>query len=147
MDPDEAWDARVGNEADYMGNSGGGGTGYYEETELGLRDPGSGPYGGNGYGHGHIGVGGIEEGRGRSRERQRELDGRYEEVMHGGQQSQNPFGDGAERSDVSLRGVSPRPVVDTGVATRGSHKSQKSLGQHSTDDSPTERRSAFQEQM
>ena len=39
LDPDEAWDARVDNEA----------SGYYEEQELGLQDPGQGPYGGHGY--------------------------------------------------------------------------------------------------
>ena len=139
LDPDEAWDARVGNEADYGG-------GYYEEQELGgLDEPGSaGPYGGSNYGHGNVGVGGIEAGRGRSRDRHREVDARYEEEMHGGARSgrQDPFGDHAERSDVSLRGVSPRPVLDT----KG-HKTNQSLGAHSIDDSPNERRSAFQEQM
>ena len=138
LDPDEAWDTRVGNEADY-----GVGGGHYEETELGLQDPAAGPYHGGGYGASdNIGVGGIEEGRGRSKSRQRELDNRYDEEMHGGQK-QNPFGDQAERSDMGLRGVSPRPIVDT-----AGHKSQHSLGaQHTTDDSPTERRSVFQEQM
>jgi hypothetical protein len=94
LDPDEAWDTRVGNEADYTAPSGPGGA-YYEETEMGgLRDPGSGPYGGGGYG----------EERGRTRSKQRELDDRYDEEMG----RKDPFGDGAERSD--LRGVSPRPV-------------------------------------
>jgi len=140
LDPDEAWDTRVGNEADY------GVGGYYEEQELGLQDPASGPYHGGGYGvSNNIGVGGIEEGRGRSRSRQRELDDRYDEEMHGGQnQKRDPFGEQAERSDMSLRGVSPRPMLDTAGAQ---HKSQRSLGAHSTDDSPTERRSAFREQM
>ena len=127
----------MGNEADYAG-------GYYEEQELGLQDPAAGPYGGSGYGHSNIGIGGIEEGRGRSRSRQRELDDRYDEEMHA-EHAQNPFGDNAERSEASLRGVSPRPIVDTGHASKG-HKTNQSLG--ATDDSsPTERRSAFQEQM
>lgn len=137
LDPDEAWDARVGNEADYAG-------GYYEEQELGLHDPASGPYGGSGYGHSSVGIGGIGEGRGRSRSRQRELDDRYDEEMHA-DHARNPFGDNAERSDASLRGVSPRPMVDTGRSTQG-HKANQSLGAND-DSSPTERRSAFQEQM
>lgn len=143
LDPDEAWDARVDNEAG----------GYYEEQELGLQDPGHGPYGGGGYGE--VGIGGIEEGRGRSRSRQRELDNRYDEEMHaggggagrGGLQP-NPFGDQAEAS--SLRGVSPRPHVETGQ-TRGvsAHKkNNSSLGTTgSADDSPTERRSMFREDV
>ena len=140
LDPDEAWDARVGNEADYA-------SGYYEEQELGLQDPAHGPYGGGGYGGGapQVGVGGIEEGRGRSKSRQRELNDRYDEEVHGGGATKNPFADGAERSDLSLRGVSPRPVVDT-AAAKG-HKGQQSLGATSTENSPTERRSMFRENM
>lgn len=132
LDPDEAWDTRVGNEA------------YYEEQELGLQDPSAGPYGGDGYGGGgnNIGIAGIEEGRGRSRSRQRELDDRYDEEMGGG--GSNPFGQGAERSDMSLRGVSPRPDGD--AQAQKSHKSQQSLGAQSND-SPTERRSMFRENM
>lgn len=129
LDPDEAWDTRVGNEA------------YYEEQELGLQDPGAGPYGGSGYGgSNNIGIAGIEEGRGRSRSRQRELDDRYDEEMGVG--ASDPFGQGAERSDMSLRGVSPRPDGDA----QKSHKSQQSLGAQS-DTSPTERRSMFRENM
>lgn len=101
----------------------------------------TGPYGGSGYGGGHVGVGGIE-GRGRSRERQRELDSRYDEEVHGGQ-AKDPFAD-----ENRLRGVSPRPVVETGsVRTHKSTKSQRSLGQHDDDMSPTERRSMFHEEM
>lgn len=72
------------------------------------------------------------------------MDDRYDEEMHA-QHAQNPFGDNAERSDASLRGVSPRPMVDTGRAPKG-HKANQSLGVHD-DTSPTERRSVFQEQM
>lgn len=136
LDPDEAWDARVGNEADYGGQGG-----YYEEQELGLQDPGHGPYGGGGYGD--VGVGGIPEERGRSRSRQRELDGRYEEEVHGGGQVRNPFGDDAAVG--GLRQASPRPV-ETGDGQR--RKGQASLGtQGSVDDSPTERRSMFREDV
>ncbi|PNS13803.1 hypothetical protein CAC42_3296 [Sphaceloma murrayae] len=120
LDPDEAWDSRVGNEADYVQGPRGPGSGpYYEEQELGLRD--AGPYAGQGYDG--VGVGGIE-GRGRSRSRQRELDDRYDEEMG----RANPFGDAAERSD--LRGVSPRPVVERERSRDG-----------------RDRRSAFREDM
>lgn len=135
LDPDEAWDARVDNEA----------SGYYgEDQELGLQDPGHGPYGGNGYGD--VGVGGSDVGRGRSRSRQRELDDRYdEEVHHGGT---NPFGDNAETSNISLRGVSPRPDTEYhGGAS--SHKKQPSGGTSGSAEntSPAERRSLFTENV
>lgn len=142
LDPDEAWDTRVNDET----------SGYYEEQELGLQDPSHGPYGGGGYGD-HTGVGGIEVGRGRSRSRQRELDDRYDEETHGGSSRLNPFGDGAETSNMSLRSVSPRPHEDTSY--RGANQSgiahkkqQSSLGTTgSADNSPTERRSMFSENL
>lgn len=140
LDPDEAWDARVGNEADH---------GYYEEQELGLQDPNSGPYGGRGYGE--VGVGGIPEARGRSQSRQRELDHRYDEEVHGAAPT-NPFGDDHEAG--SLRTASPRPMVDTAPgrgkdrAVSAHRKGQSSLGtQGSADNSPTERRSMFKEDV
>lgn len=133
MDPDEAWDARVGNEVNP----------YYEEQELGLHDPSQGPYGGGGYGN--VGVGGYEEGRGRSRSR----DGRYDGDTSGSRS--NPFGDNAEASSMSLRDVSPRPDLHPGQAggRAPSHKrGQSSLGTTgSADDSPTERRSMFREDV
>ena len=142
LDPDEAWDSRVDNEA----------SGYYEEQELGgLSDPAHGPYGGGGYGE--VGVAGIEVGRGRSRSRQRELDNRYDEEVHGGSGSRgaglqpNPFGDQAEAS--SMRAVSPRPHIDTGAPAAGTHKkNNSSLGTTgSAEGSPTERRSMFREDV
>lgn len=140
LDPDEAWDTRVGNEADY----GVGRDGYYEEQELGSPDPSSGSYGGHGYGGGSIGVGGIEETRGRAASRQRELDSRYDEEMH----ATNPFGDDtAERSN--LKANSSRPNVDTSVGAssqRPPHHKNQSLGAQSAD-SPSERRSIFREDM
>jgi hypothetical protein len=138
LDPDDAWDARVGTEADAYGPGG-----YYEEQELGLHGehaagglaptPGQAP---PGYGEGS---------RGRSLSREPEpyiggshagLDSRYDEEM--GKRPQNPFDDAAEPSNVSLRGVSPR-LVDT---TKGHVKQQDSTG-----DSPTERHSIFRENM
>ncbi|KAF2764955.1 hypothetical protein EJ03DRAFT_331417 [Teratosphaeria nubilosa] len=138
LDPDEAWDARVNDEAG----------GYYEEQELGLQDPAHGPYGGGGYGD--VGVGGIPEERGRSRSRQRELDARYDEEVHGGHQQRsgqhlNPFGDQAEAS--SLRSVSPRPHVETGDKAHKKNNSSLGTNNGGADDSPTERRSMFHEEM
>lgn len=116
---------------------------YYEEQELGLQDPvaAAGPYGGSGYGQ----VVGAEVERGRSKSRQRELDQRYDEEMGqaGGSGGNNPFGDEAEADN--LRGVSPRPMVDT--AKGQGHMKNKSLGAGSSSDSPTERRSMFRENM
>lgn len=132
LDPDEAWDSRVDDET----------RGYYEEQELGLQDPSHGPYGGGGYGD--VGIGGIEEGRGRSRSRQRELDERYDEQGHGSRA--NPFGEGADAS--SMRSVSPRPEGDAKQPQLASHKrGQSNLTVNSTDDSPTERRSMFREDV
>jgi hypothetical protein len=134
LDPDEAWDARVGTEADAYGPGG-----YYEEQELGLHGQSNlASAAPPGYG---------DQGRGRSLSREPEpyiggsqagLDRRYDEEM-GRKPTANPFDDAAEPSNVSLRGVSPRPVIDT---TKGHTKGQPSLG-----DSPTERRSMFREDM
>ena len=146
LDPDEAWDARVGAEADGYGPGG-----YYEEQELGLQPPaatGRTDYAGGGYGNdGSLPAYGNEDmHRGRSLSRddtayvgggQKGLDKRYDEEMHGGRERENPFGDGAEAS--SMRGVSPRPHQE------GGHKQQASGGSLKADDSPTERRSMFTE--
>ncbi|KAI4140609.1 MAG: hypothetical protein LQ340_007845, partial [Diploschistes diacapsis] len=48
LDPDGAWDDRVGNEAEHLG----GGGADYEEQELGLHPTAPGRYGGSGYGEG-----------------------------------------------------------------------------------------------
>ena len=138
-DPDEAWDARVGNEAD--GYSAGG---YYEEQELEFQPSlGGQSYAGSGYGERHGQVlpyyGSEEIRRGRSMNRAGEnpvggtdqgLDQRYEEEMRG-----DPFGDDAERSN--LRGLSPRPMDDD---ERGHKKTDSG-------DSATERKSIFRENV
>lgn len=128
LDPDEAWDSRVGNE-------------YYEEQELGLQDPQQGPYGGSGYGN-VVGAE-VDPGRGRSKDRQRELDERYDEEMEveGINSISNPFGDDAASS---MRGVSPRPMIDTKGGKGKGHMTQNSL---EPDESPNERRSMFRENM
>ena len=98
LEPDEAWDSNVGNEADAYGPSG-----YYEEQELGVHEPteyrGGGVY--------------DSEGRGRSRSRD-PVGGRYDTVA-GRESAENPFADGAERSDVALRDVSPRPLENGSI--------------------------------
>lgn len=131
LDPDEAWDARVGNEADGYGVGG-----YYEEHELGLHPPSEGgAYSGGGYGGegGGPDYGGEEITRGRSlsRDIDRNIAQRYDQQTG----RENPFGDQAERSD--LRGVSPRPIEDE------NHRHAKK----DSGDSPTERRSIFHENM
>lgn len=155
MDPDGAWDTRVGNEADAYDPTGPGG--YYEEQELGLAPtPGlDDPYGNSGgtampaYGEG-------PDARGRSKSRdppgaiglQRGLDTSYDEEMaragHAQQRladSNNPFSDSHEAG--SLTGVSPRPTVDPSAGQSGKGK----VGGGSQESSPTERRSMFRESL
>ena len=143
LDPDEAWDARVGAEADGYGAGG-----YYEEQELGLRPPASGAYAGGGYGGGSQALPDYGEERGRSVSRaggapigggQKGLDERYDEEMG----HEDPFGDEAERSE--LRGpASTRAHEDNkGHATQGNGGG----GGGTHDDSPTERRSMFHENV
>ena len=103
LDPDEAWDARVGNEADSYG--------YYEEREMtsGRGAGGSGPgqaagteYSGASYSMNLAGPYGRDtddEERGRAPTRAP------------GQGGANPFDDDAA---ASLRGVSPRPMEGGG---------------------------------
>lgn len=120
LDPDEAWDARVGNEA------------HYEEQELGLHEPQGRNYGDTGYGAPSPAFGASEPGRGRSRNRE------YEDGLHADSAStRNPFGD--ENAATSLRGVSPRPldVQDTSYGGAQGHNKNASVDETS----PTERRS------
>ncbi|KAF2139340.1 uncharacterized protein K452DRAFT_232539 [Aplosporella prunicola CBS 121167] len=147
LDPDEAWDARVGNEADMYGPGG-----YYEEQELGLHEPGA--------------------DRGRQQYSQRELDDRYDEEMgrapqhsssnnnnnnnntqyqsqqgYLGHQQHDPFGDDAEHSNISMRGVSPRPVVDVEAGRNQQQRRQQGGDASSLHNSPSERRSIFHEDV
>ena len=132
MAPDEAWDARVGNEAEVYGPGG-----YYEEQELGLRQPTA--YSGTGYGapadRGFeaaptSGLSAAKDGKSRSRS----------PGPRSGPVSDNPFGDD---NAASLRSVSPRPLDTRGAAVAG-----KAKGGGSPDGSPTfERRSMFRENM
>ncbi|KAI4251877.1 MAG: hypothetical protein LQ352_004603 [Teloschistes flavicans] len=140
LDPDGAWDARVGDEADHGG--------YYEEQELGLHPVHHGGYGGHDtelpdYGD-------EEMGRGRSISRdgpgfiggdQRGLDERYEREMkrqQDGEVGEDPFGDDAETKS-QLRGMSHGPEDGEGHQRLESGSVQG--------DSPTERRSMFKENV
>ncbi|KAF2872067.1 hypothetical protein BDV95DRAFT_571322 [Massariosphaeria phaeospora] len=140
LDPDEAWDARVGNEA------------YYEEQELGLHAPQN--ESANPYSNPHTGYGvpepsfHAEPERGRSRTREYEEGG-----LHDGRGTrENPFGD---ENAASLRGVSPRPLdysQDTsyggGAPPPLKTKGLKKTNSGSADNSPTEsRKSIFRENM
>lgn len=134
LDPDAAWDARVGDEVvDY-----GGAAGYDEEHELGL-----GPYGRNssafdGVAHGGRGgplggsLGSVEDS---SYAMNLAATPRMAPVDGGARVGRNPFDDdAAEPSNLSLRGVSPRPM-------EGEHHGKGG------DNSPTERRSIFKENV
>jgi hypothetical protein len=120
LDPDEAWDSRVGNEADVYGPGG-----YYEEQELGLHQPTAyqGPSGGGFRQTETLGAPGGDSQRSRSPAK-----------------STNPFGDD---NAASMRSVSPRPHVD---AARSGTAAGERRG--SADSSPTtERRSIFREDV
>ncbi|KAK2023565.1 hypothetical protein LX32DRAFT_135968 [Colletotrichum zoysiae] len=133
LDPDEAWDARVGHEAETYGPYGN-----YEEQELEYRGGSRGADGGNSYNMNLAATPGLhhddEPARGRSLSRLGDDDARLGGPKSGGR---NPFEDDAEPSNISLRGVSPRPIVDT-----ASQHQQKENGE-----SPTERRSIFRENV
>ncbi|KAL8896884.1 MAG: hypothetical protein Q9207_007491 [Kuettlingeria erythrocarpa] len=139
LDPDGAWDTRVGDEADAYGSGG-----YYEEQELGIRTGG----GGRGQQGAALPDYGDEEmGRGRSVSRdgpppsgfiggdQRGLNQRYDEATGG----VNPFGDQAERSELKGMGAGMPKSGEKGHMQRASESIQG--------DSPTERRSMFHENM
>ncbi|TPX18914.1 uncharacterized protein E0L32_011392 [Thyridium curvatum] len=131
LDPDDAWDARVGAEADMYGPSS-----YYEEQELGSHPQ----HGGSSYAMNlardeeEMGAGG---GQGRR--------GRTGAPGTGGGRA-NPFEDDAEPSNMSLRGVSPRPIDTSAAAATPAKKGGPKDG-GSAESSPTERRSVFRENV
>lgn len=146
LDPDEAWDARVGNEAEAYGPSG-----YYEEQELGLTPHhGNTSYGGGGASYpmnlaatpGDPPAGfGQEEENTRGRTRSRSPGG----LAPGAAHSKNPFDDDADPSNLSMRAVSPRPI-DTAAAAAAAAAAAGKSG-HKEPESPTERRSIFREEV
>jgi len=126
LDPDEAWDARVGNDADAYG-------GYYER-ELG-GDGGGGlagragnnnnnPSAGPGYMpqdsnyHMNVGTtagpGGGDDDAGRGRTRSRSsgpMAGTRNPFDDYNAAGRNPFDNDTEGTDANLRGLSPRPMA------------------------------------
>jgi hypothetical protein len=145
LDPDDAWDARVGTEADAYGPGS-----HYEEQELGLHHGAETAYGGGGLAPHGVAPLDYEEHRGRSRSREPEpyigrsqagLNRRYDEEI--GVTGKNPFDDDqAEPSNVSLRGVSPRPI-ETAAPPKEEHAKDGS----DTVESSAERQSMFKEDM
>ncbi|GAW12303.1 hypothetical protein ANO14919_016670 [Xylariales sp. No.14919] len=132
LDPDEAWDARVGA--------------YYPEDQE-LEDRGhhgraEGPYSGSGYQMNPAGDG-AEENRGRNPNPRPGDHGipAGRPPAAGGNARHNPFDDAAaEPSNLSARGISPRPIDTRRAAAAGG----------ATHDSPTsisERRSVFREDV
>lgn len=129
LDPDEAWDARVGNEADNYGPGG-----YYEEQELGLHEPAghagqqNTAYGGSGAGAGGAGPHDSYSMNLAATPRGYGGDGRGRTLSREG--GRNPFDDdAAEPSNISLRGVSPRPMDagEQGQGDGGSNAERKSI--------------------
>ncbi|KAI3331683.1 hypothetical protein HD806DRAFT_166976 [Xylariaceae sp. AK1471] len=141
LDPDEAWDARVGNETYGVGAY------YPEDQELedrGQRHGGApSPYTGSGYQMNLAGDGVDIESRGRS-PNPRSGGLRAPTGGAGGGGGHNPFDDeAAEPSNISLRGVSPRPIDTRRTPAAGA-------GGGPTHESPTsisERRSVFREDV
>jgi hypothetical protein len=142
LDPDGAWDDRVGNEADAYGR-----IGDYEEQELGVHPAyggGKTAYGAGQTAYGSSSAGGpqhrAEESRGRSRNRD-------EDTAYTGAEPQprpNPFGDDQEVN--SLRGVSPRPVHD-GDAHAEHDQGHRKQGSADSASIRTGRQSMFHEDM
>ncbi|KAI0426945.1 hypothetical protein F5Y09DRAFT_317532 [Xylaria sp. FL1042] len=142
LDPDDAWDARVGHET-Y-------GAYYPDDQELedrGRHGRAEGPYSGSGY-QMNLAGDGVDENRGRNpnpRPSGLEVPHGRSYAAPGGEGQRNPFDDAAaEPSNLSLRGVSPRPID-----TRKAAAAAGTAG-GPTHDSPTsvsERRSVFREDV
>ncbi|KAK4041935.1 hypothetical protein C8A01DRAFT_34045 [Parachaetomium inaequale] len=114
---DDPWDSRVG-----------GYNPYEEERELGLVPPAAGGHGYRPDGEGYqmnLAVAPGGSGAGGGGEGDEERRGRPRSRSPGPQAKKgNPFGDEAEPSNLSLRGVSPRPMepADTSFAGRKAAK-------------------------
>ncbi|KAK3324693.1 hypothetical protein B0T19DRAFT_429207 [Cercophora scortea] len=143
LDPDEAWDTRgVGHEADHYGPGG-----YYEEQELGLAPHHAGDdtsYGGGGSSY-QMNLAGPAEDEQRGRTRSRAPGPGTGLDVPGTGAGRNPFEDDAEPSNLSLRGVSPRPIDTASAAGAGVTKPGAAAKEE--DNSPTERRSIFRENV
>ncbi|KAI1813183.1 hypothetical protein GGS20DRAFT_494152 [Poronia punctata] len=147
LDPDEAWDARVGHE--------GYGVGSYYPDDQELEDRGHhnnrqgnaggavpSPYTGSGY---EMNLATDDGGRGRSTNPRTSRPssmaaGPGNGNGNGNGKTRNPFDDAAEPSNISLRGVSPRPIDTRKTPANGDQPQE----------SPTsmmERRSIFREDI
>ncbi|KAI1490569.1 hypothetical protein F5X96DRAFT_669530 [Biscogniauxia mediterranea] len=145
LDPDEAWDTRVHTEADTYGPGG-----YYEEQELGYRGGGGGgAYAGSGY---EMNL--PAEERGRTMSRSPGVGGGGSAHLGAHHPRQNPFDDDAAEPS-NLRGVSPRPIVDTttpaAASTPAATAAATTRKNGHAGESPTsahaERRSIFREDV
>ncbi|KAL7785987.1 hypothetical protein V8C37DRAFT_393111 [Trichoderma ceciliae] len=125
LDPDDAWDSRVGNEAD--------GYGYYEQELGGHTEYTGANYNGNRLSTGPAAQVGYEEDVERGRRPSRDAGA----ATAAAASHRNPFDDDAQ---ASLRGVSPRPMDTSGAAA---HKTGDRPG--SSGSSHAERRSIFRE--
>ncbi|KAI0197606.1 hypothetical protein F4808DRAFT_438678 [Astrocystis sublimbata] len=160
LDPDEAWDARVGHETYYPDEQELEDRGGYQNHVYGQGQgsSGLGPYaGGNDY-QMNLAGDGADENRGRT-----QTNPRFETTVAGADTSypstttrgagggglhSNPFGDTAEPSNMSMRGVSPRPI-DTKKAAASAANANSAPGgpPHDSPTSVAERRSIFREEI
>jgi hypothetical protein len=111
---DDPWDSRVG-----------GYNPYEEERELGLVPPAAGGHGYRPDGEGYqMNLAVAPPGAGQAGEADDERRGRTRSRSPGPPSKGNPFGDEAEPSNLSLRGVSPRPM-ETGDASFAGRKAAR----------------------
>ncbi|KAH8158334.1 hypothetical protein CIB48_g9914 [Xylaria polymorpha] len=138
LDPDDAWDARVGHETYGVGAP------YYPDDQE-LEDRGhhggrGAPYSGSDY-QMNLAGDGVDENRGRSPNPRLDVSASKPAAGEGSHHS-NPFDDAAaEPSNLSLRGVSPRPI-DTRKAAAAPGPPP-----HDSPTSVAERRSIFREDI
>ncbi|KAI0442356.1 hypothetical protein F4803DRAFT_551231 [Xylaria telfairii] len=139
LDPDDAWDARVGHETYGVGAP------YYPDDQE-LEDRGhhggrGAPYSGSDY-QMNLAGDGADENRGRSPNPRLDVPASKPAAGEGAHHS-NPFDDtAAEPSNLSMRGVSPRPID-----TRKAAAATPSAPPHDSPTSVAERRSIFREDI
>lgn len=130
LDPDDAWDTRVGPGADSYG---------YDEEELGGGHGGRGnEYSGGSY-RMNVAAPPSSGARGLGHDDEEDRGRRASRSPGSGPGGRNPFDDD---SAMSLRGVSPRPIETNLPAKQKGHHDPDSAGS-----SPTERRSVFRENV
>ncbi|KAH6997541.1 hypothetical protein BGZ61DRAFT_582021 [Ilyonectria robusta] len=130
LDPDDAWDTRVGPGADSYG--------YDEEEVGGGRDGRGNEYSGGSY-RMNVAAPPSSGARGLGHDDEEDRGRRASRSPGSGPGGRNPFDDD---SAMSLRGVSPRPIETNLPAKQKGHHDPDSAGS-----SPTERRSVFRENV